>query len=162
MTDGKNVVLKAKGGEIVKDRTHAQGLWLTKDEALGLLDIVLMSPVELTSERRDAVLKLSEFCREYLRDDEEKPARRRRGRRGGRGRARPRPAGALEATFDHGEEGYGLWLDPAVQDDPIYAEYWAGHRPVEVAIEEDQIVIRRAGGDADTEDGDVDGDGDAA
>ena len=51
----------------------------------------------------------------------------------------------LEATFDHGEEGYGLWLDPAVQDDPIYAEYWAGHRPVEVAIEEDQIVIRRAG-----------------
>jgi hypothetical protein len=37
-----------------------------------------------------------------------------------------------------------------VQDDPIYAEYWAGHRPVEVAIEEDQIVIRRTGG----EDGD--------
>ena len=73
LTDGKIVVLKAKGGEIVKDRTHAQGLWLTKDEALGLLDIVLMSPVELTSERRDAVLKLSEFCREYLRDDEEKP-----------------------------------------------------------------------------------------
>ena len=43
------------------------------------------------------------------------------------------------------EELNGLWLDPAVQDDPIYAEYWAGHRPVEVAIEEDQIVIRRAG-----------------
>jgi hypothetical protein len=53
----------------------------------------------------------------------------------------------LEATFDHGEEGYGLWLDPAVQDDPIYAEYWAGHRPVEVTIEEDQILIRRAGGE---------------
>ena len=74
---------------------------------------------------------------------EEKPARRRRGRRGGRGRRRT--AEALEATFDHGEEGYGLWLDPAVQDDPVYAEYWAGHRPVEVAIEEDQIIIRRAG-----------------
>jgi hypothetical protein len=75
----------------------------------------------------------------------EKP-RRRRSRRGGRGgRARPRSSGPLEATFDHGDEGYGLWLDPAVQDDPIYAEYWAGHRPVEVAIEEDQIVIRRAG-----------------
>ncbi len=60
----------------------------------------------------------------------------------------------LEATFDHGEEGYGLWLDPAVQDDPIYAEYWAGHRPVEVAIEEDQIVIRRAGdGDSDADEG---------
>jgi len=81
----------------------------------------------------------------------DKPARRRRGRRGGRGgRSVTRPRGTLEATFDHGEEGYGLWLDPAVQDDPVYAEYWAGHRPVEVAIEEDQIIIRRAGADADT------------
>src|SRR5581483_7905091 len=60
--------------------------------------------------------------------DEDRPARRRRGRRGGRGgrSGRRRPSGTLEATFDHGEEGYGLWLDPAVQDDPIYAEYWAG------------------------------------
>jgi hypothetical protein len=74
---------------------------------------------------------------------DEKP-KRRRGRRGGRRRGR-RTTDVLEATFDHGEEGYGLWLDPAVQDDPVYAEYWAGHRPVEVTIEEDQIVIRRAG-----------------
>jgi hypothetical protein len=77
-------------------------------------------------------------------EPEERPSRRRRGRRGGR-RSRRRDAGPLEATFDHGEEGYGLWLDPAVQDDPVYAEYWAGHRPVEVTIEEDQIVIKRAG-----------------
>jgi hypothetical protein len=84
--------------------------------------------------------------------DAEKPARRRRGRRGGRSsRGRRPPSGTLEATFDHGEEGYGLWLDPAVQDDPVYAEYWAGHRPVEVAIEEDQIVIRRAGGESDSD-----------
>jgi hypothetical protein len=82
--------------------------------------------------------------------DGEPPARRRR-RRGGRGRRRV--AGTpLEATFDHGEEGYGLWLDPAVQDDPVYAEYWAGHRPVEVTIEEDQIVIRRAGAEETEED----------
>jgi hypothetical protein len=80
-------------------------------------------------------------------DEEAKP--RRRGRRGGR--RRPRKAGPLEATFDHGEEGYGLWLDPAVADNPIYAEHWAGHRPVEVTIEEDQIVIRRAG-EAEAED----------
>ncbi len=82
-------------------------------------------------------------------DDEEgeqRPARRRRGRRGGR-RGGRRKTTTLEATFDHGDEGYGLWLDPAIQDDPIYAEYWAGHRPVEVAIEEDQIVIRRVGED---------------
>jgi hypothetical protein len=75
-----------------------------------------------------------------------KPAARRRGRRGGRTRAAARTnAGALEGTFDHGEEGYGLWLDPAVADNPVYAEHWAGHRPVEVTIDEDQIVIRRAG-----------------
>jgi hypothetical protein len=85
-------------------------------------------------------------------DDEYKPSRRRRGRRGGR-RTRRKSAGPLEATFDHGDEGYGLWLDPAVQDDPVYAEYWAGHRPVEVTIEEEQIVIRRAGGE-DSDDGD--------
>jgi hypothetical protein len=88
-------------------------------------------------------------------DETDKPARRRRGRRGGRGgRGRKRPSDTLEATFDHGDEGYGLWLDPAVQDDPVYAEYWAGHRPVEVAIEEDQIVIRRTGSDSDDENGD--------
>jgi hypothetical protein len=79
-------------------------------------------------------------------DEDEPPAPRRRARRSTRGGRRKKPT-TLEATFDHGDEGYGLWLDPAVQDDPIYAEYWAGHRPVEVAIEEDQIVIRRAGGD---------------
>jgi hypothetical protein len=77
---------------------------------------------------------------------EEKPKRPRR--RGGRPRRRTAP-GPLEGTFDHGEEGYGLWLDPAVQDDPVYAEHWAGHRPVEITIEEDQIVIRRAGGGED-------------
>jgi hypothetical protein len=85
-------------------------------------------------------------------EGEKAPAKRRRGRRGGR-RTTRRKGKPIEATFDHGEEGYGLWLDPAVQDDPIYAEYWAGHRPVEVAIEEDQIVIRRVGDDdADNDD----------
>jgi hypothetical protein len=84
-------------------------------------------------------------------EDDEAPRKRRRGRRGGRGRRRE-AAGELEGTFDHGDEGYGLWLDPAVEDNPVYAEHWAGHRPVTVSIEEDQIVIRRAG----DEDGDDD------
>src|SRR4051812_13707177 len=92
-------------------------------------------------------------------DEDERP-KRRRGRRGGRGR---KPAGAaratgsastFEGTFDHGEEGYGLWLDPGVADSAIYAEHWAGHRPVEVTIEEEQIVIRRAGEDAGNDDDD--------
>jgi hypothetical protein len=75
-------------------------------------------------------------------DGEERPKRRRRrGRRGGRGRRKE-----LEATFDHGEtDGYGLWLDPAVKDNPVYAEHWAGKREVTVRIDVDQIVIRRAG-----------------
>ena len=82
-------------------------------------------------------------------EEDEKPAKRARRARGGRTRRRT-STGPLEGTFDHGEEGYGLWLDPAVQDDPIYAEHWAGYRPVEITIEEDQIVIRRAGsGDED-------------
>jgi hypothetical protein len=82
-------------------------------------------------------------------EEEERPRKRRaRG-----GRTRRRTAGRpLEGTFDHGEEGYGLWLDPAVQDDPVYAEHWAGHRPVEITIEEDQIVIRRSGGEDEDED----------
>jgi hypothetical protein len=92
-------------------------------------------------------------------EGDDKPRRRRRGRRGGRGRSRTRRAKALEGTFDHGEEGYGLWLDPAVQDDPTYAEHWAGHRPVTVTIEPDRIVISRAGEDAGDADGDGDGDG---
>jgi len=71
--------------------------------------------------------------------------RRRRGRRGRRSGARD--SGPLEGTFDHGEEGYGLWLDPAIQDNPVYAEHWAGHRPVQITVEEDQIVIRRIGED---------------
>jgi hypothetical protein len=76
----------------------------------------------------------------------ERPRRRRR--RGGRGRrgGRTRPAAALQATFDHGDtDGYGLWLDPAVKDDPVYDEHWAGHRRVEVTIEPDRIVIKRSG-----------------
>ncbi|HEV7847149.1 MAG TPA: hypothetical protein VGO83_12925 [Thermoleophilaceae bacterium] len=96
--------------------------------------------------------------------DGDKPKRRRRGRRGGRGRSgggggsgggtRARRSKALEGTFDHGEEGYGLWLDPAVQDDATYAEHWAGHRPITVTIEPDRIVISRAGEEA----GDAEGD----
>ena len=79
--------------------------------------------------------------------------RRRRGRRGGRGRRRE-----LEATFDHGEtDGYGLWLDAAVKENPVYAEHWAGRREVTVRIEPDQIVIRRADNGAE-DDGDSDSD----
>src|SRR5262245_60006079 len=67
--------------------------------------------------------------------------RRRRRRRGGRGRGRKRP---LEATFDQGEEeGYGIWFDPSIKDDPSYAEHWAGQRALRVTIEPERIVLER-------------------
>jgi hypothetical protein len=80
--------------------------------------------------------------------------RRRRGRRGGRSRRKE-----LEATFDHGEdEGYGLWLDASVKDNPVYAEHWAGKREVTVRIEADQIVIRRAGSTPEQDESDPESD----
>jgi hypothetical protein len=85
--------------------------------------------------------------------DGEPRRRRRRGRRGGR-RHRAR-RNAFEATFDHGEEdGYGLWLDPAVVDNPVYSEHWAGHRAVTVIVEPDAITIRRTDTDRPSEPGD--------
>jgi hypothetical protein len=72
-----------------------------------------------------------------------RPPRRRRRRRGRSGRG-GRGAATMQGTFDHGDEGYGLWLDPAVADDPTYKEHWAGKRRVEVTVEADQIVIRRS------------------
>jgi len=40
-----------------------------------------------------------------------------------------------------------------VRDNPLYAEHWAGHRQVTVAIEPDRIVITRAGEAPDAGDG---------
>jgi hypothetical protein len=108
-----------------------------------LIAAELEAAVEAEREKAEA-----EAERKKAEGDEEGSApapRRRRSRRGRRSSSRD--SGPLEGTFDHGEEGYGLWLDPAIQDNPIYAEHWAGHRPVEVTVEEDQIVIRRVGSD---------------
>lgn len=80
-------------------------------------------------------------------EDGKQPKPRRRGRRGGRGRSRRNGPVSFEATFDHGEDGYGLWLDPAIADEALYAEHWSGNRDVVVTLEADQIVIRRAGDD---------------
>jgi hypothetical protein len=71
-------------------------------------------------------------------DGEEGTGRRRR-RRGGRGRKQQT---GYEAVLDHGDEGYGFWMDGAVRDDPVFAEHWAGRRALVVRIEADQIVIR--------------------
>jgi hypothetical protein len=106
-----------------------------------LIAAELEAPMEAEREKAEA-----EAAKTDVDGEDSAPASPRR-RRSRRGRKSSRDSGPLEGTFDHGEEGYGLWLDPAIQDNPIYAEHWAGHRPVEVTVEEDRIVIRRTGSD---------------
>jgi hypothetical protein len=53
----------------VKERTLDRSLCLSQEEAFGLLEIAMMSPEELTAEQHNAIVKLTEFCRECLRDE---------------------------------------------------------------------------------------------
>jgi hypothetical protein len=131
---------------------------LTPDEeSAGAAEIDLRDEIEAEVEAATAEAEAEEAAAEAEEGPEEEEGeetdggesearprrRRRRGRRGGRGRRKE-----LEATFDHGEtEGYGLWLDASVKDNPVYVEHWAGKREVTVRIDPDQIVIRRAGAD---------------
>lgn len=50
-----------------------------------------------------------------------------------------------EAVFDHGNDGYGVWFDGMVREDPMYKQFWKGTglRPIFVRIEEDRIVISK-------------------
>ncbi len=49
-------------------------LCLTEEEAIGLLDIMLVTPGDLTPEQRSAFMKLSEHCRQLLREDSDSAA----------------------------------------------------------------------------------------
>lgn len=52
------------------------------------------------------------------------------------------PEVLFEGVLDHGEnDGWGLWLDPAVAEDPIWKEHWAGVDAVVVKVAEDSIVL---------------------
>jgi hypothetical protein len=114
-------------------------------------DALIAAELDAEPEEEEEAESESESDKPDNGGSEDRP-RRRRGRRGGRGRKR-RPK-TLEGSFDHGEEGYGLWLDPSIQEDSVYAEHWAGHRPVTVSVEPDRIVIRRAGEDTSGDNGD--------
>ena len=118
------------------------------DDARIAAELEAEAQAEAARAQAEAALAASEAAKAASETQAEDKPKRRRSRRSGRAtRSKTGPGGPWEATFDHGEEGIGLWLDPAVQDDPVYAESWAGHRPVEVTLEEDRIVIRRVGGD---------------
>jgi cold shock CspA family protein len=52
------------------------------------------------------------------------------------------PESVFEGVLDHGErDGWGLWLDPAVAEDPIWKEHWARVDAVIVKVAEDSIVL---------------------
>jgi hypothetical protein len=133
-----------KENDLLPDGETAEAPGVDFDDEIDLRaedDALIAAELEAEAARK------AEEAEEEDEADEDEAPKRRRGRRGGRGRARTKKAAGYEATFDHGDEGYGLWLDPAVADDGVYAEHWAGHRQVEVTIEADQIVIKRVGDD---------------
>jgi uncharacterized protein YjcR len=113
-----------------------------RDEIEAEIEAATLEEAESEEEAEDEAETDSEDSSESDGDGErgaQQPKRRRR-RRGGRGGKRP--GAGLQASFDHGEaDGYGLWLDPAVTEDPIYSEHWTERRKVEVTIEPDRIVI---------------------
>ena len=74
------------------------------------------------------------------RGDDRQGSGRRRGKRGGRRRGK-RGGKTLDATFEQGKEGYGLWLDPAIADEPIFTENWKGKRALRVTVEQGRIVL---------------------
>lgn len=117
-------------------------------------DALIAAELEAEAARKAEEAEAAEAAGDSDDDEDGDAPKRRRGRRGGRGRARARKATSYEGTFEHGDEGYGLWLDPAIADDGVYAEHWAGHRQVEVTVEADQIVIKRVGDDDASDDDD--------
>jgi cold shock CspA family protein len=59
------------------------------------------------------------------------------------------PESVFEGVLDHGErDGWGLWLDPAVAEDPIWKEYWSGVEAVIVKVAEDSIVLEADRGES--------------
>ena len=59
-----------------------------------------------------------------------------------RDRGHREPESIFEGVLDHGErDGWGLWLDPSVADDPIWKAHWNGIESVTVKVAEDSIVL---------------------
>lgn len=59
-----------------------------------------------------------------------------------RERGNREPESVFEGVLDHGErEGWGMWFDPSISDDPIWQEHWSGVEAVVVKVAEDSIVL---------------------
>ena len=67
------------------------------------------------------------------------------------------PESVFEGVLDHGErDGWGLWLDPSIAEDPIWKEHWAGVEAVVVKVAEDSIVLEADGTEPSLSDGSAD------
>ena len=67
------------------------------------------------------------------------------------------PESVFEGVLDHGErDGWGLWLDPSIAEDPIWQEHWARVEAVVVKVAEDSIVLEADGGETGSTDGAAD------
>jgi cold shock CspA family protein len=64
------------------------------------------------------------------------------------------PESVFEGVLDHGErDGWGLWLDPSIAEDPIWKEHWSGVEAVVVKVAEDSIVLEADGTEPSSSDG---------
>jgi cold shock CspA family protein len=64
------------------------------------------------------------------------------------------PESVFEGVLDHGErDGWGLWLDPSIAEDPIWKEHWAGVEAVVVKVAEASIVLEADGAEPRSADG---------
>ena len=71
-----------------------------------------------------------------------------------RDRGHREPESVFEGVLDHGErDGWGLWLDPSVADDPTWKAHWAGVESVTVKVAEDSIVLEPDAGSSVAMDG---------
>jgi len=67
------------------------------------------------------------------------------------------PESVFEGVLDHGErDGWGLWLDPSIAEDPIWREHWATVEAVVVKVAEESIVLEADGAELASSDGSAD------
>lgn len=59
-----------------------------------------------------------------------------------RERGRTEPESTFEGVLDHGErDGWGMWFDPSISEDPIWKEHWSDVEAVIVKVAKDSIVL---------------------
>src|SRR5918999_2381479 len=133
-------------GDAASDPAAAEDVDLRASDDAAIAAELEAEEVRRAEEEAKAAEEAARKAAEAEAAEEAEPERPKRTRARPRSRSRKRAAGPLEGTFDHGEEGYGLWLDPAVQDDPVYAEHWAGHPPGWNTSKGKQKVRRRSRG----------------